>query len=75
MVLATMSIGATKSIGKKAHYMGAALFSFEGLNLEALRFALIFCDAIAGARRVDTSFFENCIEKNFHVPNMRAGPW
>jgi hypothetical protein len=56
--------------------------AFSGLHCLALRVqtskrydSLIFCDAIAGARRVDTSFLENCIEKNFHVPNMRAGPW
>ena len=23
---------------------------------------------------VDTSILENCIEKNFHVPNMKSGP-
>jgi len=31
-------------------------------------------DAIAGAPSRRASFLENCIEKNFHVPNMRAGP-
>jgi len=25
-------------------------------------------------RLVDTSILENCIEKNFHVPNMKSGP-
>ena len=23
---------------------------------------------------VDTSILENCIKKNFHVPNMKSGP-
>ena len=73
--LATMSSGRDEVDRQK----GAV---FSGLHCLALRVraskrhdSLIFCDAIAGARRVDTSFFENCIEKNFHVPNMRAGPW
>ena len=25
-------------------------------------------------RLVDTSILENCIKKNFHVPNMKSGP-
>jgi len=73
--LATMSPGRDEVDRQK----GAV---FSGLHCLALRVRtskrldpLIFRDAIAGARRVDPPFIENCIEKNFHVPNMRAGPW
>jgi hypothetical protein len=42
-------------------FVGTALFSFEGT-------------AIARCAVRESSYLENCIEKNFHVPNMRAGP-
>jgi hypothetical protein len=38
------------------------------------RFALIREEAGMGTvRSIDTSILENCIEKNFHVPNMKSG--
>src|ERR1700736_1067561 len=44
-----------------ASFVGTALFSFEGTDnrVRAIH---------------ESSYLENCIEKNFHVPNMRAGP-
>ena len=49
------------------------LFSFEGSDPH-VPFARFIR---SGQRRtwvVDTSILENCIEKNFHVPNMKSGP-
>ena len=39
VVFTATSAAATKSTGKKAQYFWAALFSFEGVDLEASRFA------------------------------------
>jgi hypothetical protein len=56
---------------------GTALFSFEGVDLEAL--VSIQCRqarmrTITPLRESPPLIFENCIEKNFHVPNMKSGP-
>ena len=49
------------------------LFSFEGSDPHVPLPDLH--DAGTGFReRVDSSILENCIEKNFHVPNMKSGP-
>jgi hypothetical protein len=48
-----------------------ALFSFEGANPESGP-ALWKEQADSLGRRV-ASILENCIEKNFHVPNMKSG--
>ena len=49
------------------------LFSFEGSDPHV---PLPDLDDAGTAivRPVDTSILENCIEKNFHVPNMKSGP-
>jgi len=50
------------------------LFSFEGSDPH-VPLPDLSNDAGTGIREeVDTSILENCIEKNFHVPNMKSGP-
>ena len=49
-----------------------ALFSFEGTSLVA-RFEFRMISIEQSESRV-ASILENCIEKNFHVPNMKSGP-
>jgi len=53
--------------------------AISGLHCSALRVRKPARDslgneAIALRRFSESSYLENCIEKNFHVPNMRAGP-
>ena len=51
------------------------LFSFEGSDPHAsLSDPFKRMPARVCMRPVDTSILENCIEKNFHVPNMKSGP-
>jgi hypothetical protein len=49
------------------------LFSFEGSDPH-VPFAGFIRSRQRIAWEVDTSILENCIEKNFHVPNMKSGP-
>jgi len=49
------------------------LFSFEGSDPH-VPFAGFIRSRQRMAWEVDTSILENCIEKNFHVPNMKSGP-
>jgi hypothetical protein len=57
---------------------GTALFSFEGMNLDAIltdHLGVNLGDSFMYRQRISVSLiFENCIEKNFHVPNMKSGP-
>lgn len=48
---------------------GTAPFSFEGTNLTA---SSLHREATRSSEVEDPPIFENCIEKNFHVPNMKA---
>jgi hypothetical protein len=50
------------------------LFSFEGSDPHVPLPDLHTIPARVCMRLVDTSILENCIEKNFHVPNMKSGP-
>jgi hypothetical protein len=51
------------------------LFSFEGSDPHApLPDPFKRMPARVCMRSVDTSILENCIKKNFHVPNMKSGP-
>ena len=68
--------GFSKAIASNS-VRGTALFSFEGMNLDTTRFAhagFVPSDAIGNDERSCPLIFENCIEKNFHVPNMKSGP-
>ena len=49
------------------------LFSFEGSDPHVPSPDLHDFGA-AIVRYVDASILENCIKKNFHVPNMKSGP-
>ena len=59
---------------RRKPFVGTALFSFEGAALDSEPLFLLRMGRPA-SRGVTYSHLENCIEKNFHVPNMRAGPW
>jgi len=50
------------------------LFSFEGAGSHVSVLGSHSDAATEQRERVDTSILENCIEKNFHVPNMKSGP-
>jgi hypothetical protein len=50
------------------------LFSFEGSDPHVLLPDLLNDAGTEKREEVDTSILENCIEKNFHVPNMKSGP-
>jgi hypothetical protein len=50
------------------------LFSFEGSDPHVPLTDLRKMPARVIVSKVDTSILENCIEKNFHVPNMKSGP-
>jgi hypothetical protein len=50
------------------------LFSFEGSDPHVPLPDLLNDAGTEKREEVDTSILENCIEKNFHVPNMKSGP-
>ena len=50
------------------------LFSFEGSDPHVPLPDLSNDAGTEKREEVDTSILENCIEKNFHVPNMKSGP-
>jgi hypothetical protein len=50
------------------------LFSFEGSDPHVPCSGSHTMPAPEMREEVDTSILENCIEKNFHVPNMKSGP-
>jgi len=50
------------------------LFSFEGSDPHVSFAGSSKISTTNMREEVDTSILENCIEKNFHVPNMKSGP-
>jgi hypothetical protein len=69
----------TNFVKKFAPMLGLArvetvLFSFEGSDPHVPLPDLLNDAGTEKREEVDTSILENCIEKNFHVPNMKSGP-